>query len=420
MTPFFLLAIAAWIVYLAAETLLLRRRRRRIPLLVTVTGTRGKTTVTRILASVFREDGRRVVAKATGSEPVLLLPDGTEEPLRRRGRPSILEQKSLVGRAVREGADVVVAEVMSLHAENHRVEAWTILRPDRTVVTNLRVDHPSAAGWTRKGVAEVLGWGVAPGSRVYIPAAEVEGPFAGRVEAAAAELVAVDPFPGPRGGGGRGGGMDAGTGPGSGAGGVSFSGFPENEALVRALCLDLDVDPAVVDRGMDGVGMDVGEAGIWELRSPGEGEAFFTVNAFAANDPESTEAILEMSEALMGGEVSEWAGLLVLRRDRGDRTVQWAEALLEGFLERFQRLHVVGFHAPALRRKVLRDMTSERRRAWTPRILVSSERDPASLTLEVAEGFRGEVGGIFGFGNIVGRGRELVRYWQEAGSPHEP
>jgi hypothetical protein len=144
------------------------------------------------------------------------------------------------------------------------------------------------------------------------------------------------------------------------------------------------------------------------------------VNAFAANDPESTEAILERSETLMGGELSGWAGLLVLRRDRGDRTVQWAEALLDGFLEHFQRVHVVGFHAHALRRKVLKDMTPERRRVWRSRIRVSSRRDPASLTLELAEGFRVDGGGIFGFGNIVGRGRELVRYWQEAGSAHEP
>jgi hypothetical protein len=261
---------------------------------------------------------------------------------------------------------------------------------------------------------------VAPGSRVYIPAAEVEGPFRRRVEAAASELVAVRPSPESREEGGRGGEMDPGTEPGSGAWGRSFAGFPENDALVRALCRDLGMGPAVVDRGVDGAGMDVGEAGIWELRSPGERGAFFTVNAFAANDPESTEAILERSETLMGGELSGWAGLLVLRRDRGDRTVQWAEALLDGFLEHFQRVHVVGFHAHALRRKVLKDMTPERRRVWRSRIRVSSRRDPASLTLELAEGFRVDGGGIFGFGNIVGRGRELVRYWQEAGSAHEP
>ena len=71
--------------YLWVETVRLRRWQEGIPLRVMVTGTRGKTSVARSLASVLREDGRKVLAKTTGSEAALLLPDGTERPLHRRG-----------------------------------------------------------------------------------------------------------------------------------------------------------------------------------------------------------------------------------------------------------------------------------------------------------------------------------------------
>ena len=117
--PGVLLASVALLVGLVIERLRLARCHRAIPLRIAVTGTRGKTSVARLLASVLREDGRRVLAKTTGSQATLVLPDGSVEEIRRRGQPSILEQKQLLHRGVELGADVVVAEIMSIHAENH-------------------------------------------------------------------------------------------------------------------------------------------------------------------------------------------------------------------------------------------------------------------------------------------------------------
>ena len=77
----------------------------------------------RLVCAVLETNGRRVVGKTTGTEPCILLPDSPDEPVKRRGLVTILEQKKLVKRAVREGAESLVAEVMSLHEENHRAEA---------------------------------------------------------------------------------------------------------------------------------------------------------------------------------------------------------------------------------------------------------------------------------------------------------
>src|ERR1043165_5680056 len=55
-----------------------RRALRTIQVRIHVAGTRGKSTTTRLIAAALRAGGRRVVAKTTGAEPRLLLPDGSE------------------------------------------------------------------------------------------------------------------------------------------------------------------------------------------------------------------------------------------------------------------------------------------------------------------------------------------------------
>ena len=63
-------AFAALLAALVCERLALKRRLSRIPLRICVTGTRGKSSVARMLASVLRCDGRSVLAKTTGSRGI--------------------------------------------------------------------------------------------------------------------------------------------------------------------------------------------------------------------------------------------------------------------------------------------------------------------------------------------------------------
>src|SRR5436190_20852696 len=56
-----------------------RRTLRTIPVRIHVAGTRGKSTTTRLIAAALRAGGRCVVAKTTGAEPRLILPDGRDQ-----------------------------------------------------------------------------------------------------------------------------------------------------------------------------------------------------------------------------------------------------------------------------------------------------------------------------------------------------
>ena len=142
--------------YLLIESNRLAKRREAIPLRITVTGIRGKTSVVRLLASVLQQTGKKVVAKTTGTKPCLLHSYGSEEILKRRGFPSILEQKKLVKIAHQEKADIVISEIMSIQAENHFMESQKILKPHMVALTNIRLDHTDALGQTKEDISRVF------------------------------------------------------------------------------------------------------------------------------------------------------------------------------------------------------------------------------------------------------------------------
>ena len=92
--------VAVW----SYEAWLHRRALRAIPIRIHVNGSRGKSSVTRLLAAALREAGRRTVAKTTGSKARYIHPDGSEEPIIRLGTPNICEQVDILDRARREQA----------------------------------------------------------------------------------------------------------------------------------------------------------------------------------------------------------------------------------------------------------------------------------------------------------------------------
>ncbi|MGB7296420.1 MAG: poly-gamma-glutamate synthase PgsB, partial [Candidatus Aminicenantales bacterium] len=99
-----------------------------------MTGTRGKSTVTRLIAGALKEGGFPVLAKTTGSKPVLILPDGREEEIIRRGLPAILEQKKVLKTAAGVGSWALVTELMSIRPENLAVESRRLFRPHILIV----------------------------------------------------------------------------------------------------------------------------------------------------------------------------------------------------------------------------------------------------------------------------------------------
>jgi len=392
--PLVLLASVALVAALVVERRRLDRAHQAIPLRIAVTGTRGKTTVTRLLASVLREDGRRVLAKTTGSEATLILADGSVEPIHRRGRASILEQKALLYRGVALGVDAVVAEVMSIHAENHLVETHRLLKPHVVLVTNFRVDHTGAVGETRADVAAVLSLDVPATSRVFLPATETTPTFRDSATERGAQVTEVPA-------GTAASLTEDGKGPGP-------ADFGDNLDLVVAAARSLGVGDDAIRKGIRRALHDIGAVRLWQYTREGSTVPTFLVSAFAANDPESTMLVYDRVMKTLDTSPDRCVGLMVLRPDRGDRSVQWAEALAGGLLDRFSRLYVTGVHAPAFQRRVRR---ADHRQA----VRVLRSAPAADLTESVLSEIRGSGVVVFGFGNIGGVGKALVEHWATVG-----
>ncbi|MFH2113083.1 MAG: Mur ligase family protein [Spirochaetota bacterium] len=135
-----LCAFTLYLFFLTVERVLLRTARHRLRLVIHVNGTRGKSTVTRMVHSILLEAGYRAWGKTTGTEPRLLLPDGGERLIRRLGPANVREQRNMLLAAVRGGSDALVFECNAVRPELQLVSS-AFLDPDLLVITNARLDH---------------------------------------------------------------------------------------------------------------------------------------------------------------------------------------------------------------------------------------------------------------------------------------
>lgn len=368
------------LVLLVAESVIIRRRLKRIPLRISVSGTRGKTWVTRALASVLRENGMSVLAKTTGSAAVLILPCGDEVAIKRRGIVSIIEQKKTVARAVKEKADCLVTEIMSIQEENHRVESAMLIKPHITIFTNFRADHLDAFGESREEIVKQFCSDIFTGSEIIINEDEATQTLRGEAEnrGAAINLVGNGPESLP----------------------AESTTLPplipeENVRLVYYTARKLGIADDVIIRGITTMKYDIGETFVYKIKSPDK-EILF-VNSFAANDPHSTAIITERVIRECKLEDYAVAGLLALREDRAERTLQWCRYLSEADRVIFTPLFVTGRQSGIVKRKV------------PGAIPIAGER-PAEITNRIVDLCKDKTV-VFGLANISGRGQALAEYW---------
>jgi len=127
-----------------------------IPIRIHVNGTRGKSTVTRLVAGALREAGVPTLAKTTGTAPRLILPDGSERIIRRRAPASVREQLWFMREARRLRATAVVVECMAVDPDLQAITEREMIRATIGVITNARLDHGDVMGTTVGQVAEAL------------------------------------------------------------------------------------------------------------------------------------------------------------------------------------------------------------------------------------------------------------------------
>jgi poly-gamma-glutamate synthase PgsB/CapB len=371
------------VVLLTIEKAVLSFALRRIPTRVAVIGSRGKSSVVRLVATGLRAGKHRVVYKTTGSRPIIGYPDGTEHVIRRRGVPTLLEQRRLLCRAWRHRADVLVAEAMSIRPESLRVELANILAPQIVVITNLRRDHLSDLPAPIRAFAAAV-----PRGATVTCANDVPAQLVRRLKSRGIAVSLVRPV------------AEAGDWV-----SLPYEEWGINLSVALEICEQLGVPRECALEAMRFVRPDVGALSAWRVDSPSA--TWYLVNGFAANDPESTQLVLERALERWNPHDGCRVGLLNLREDRGDRTEQWIDALCREAWP-FDRLVVVGAVPWSVRRRL--------RRAVDERLLIVRETAPDRIMAGIAS-FHPSGGFLFGFGNMGGAGLRLVEFWSHEGDP---
>jgi poly-gamma-glutamate synthase PgsB/CapB len=369
-----------------AEKWLHRRRLVRIPLRLHVSGTRGKSSVTRLIAAGLRHAGLPTAAKTTGTLARMILPNTKEIPVFRPAGPNILEQIRIINTAESLGVQAIVLECMALQPELHWISEHQLIRATHGVITNIRADHLDVMGPTEADVARAIA-GMIPvggvlitGERTHLDilryAAEDRGTRL--VTVTEEDLAAVTDEDLSR---------------------FSYLEHRENVALSLKVLQELKIDREVAMQGMWKASPDPGALVDFEVDF--FGRQIFFVNGFAANDPQSTETIWRVAKERHPA-VEQTIAVFNLRADRPSRTQQLARETT--FWQDADHIVLMGTGAYLFARVASqRGMDSGR--------FIYAEQDQADEIFETIVGLCGRSNLIVGIANIAGLGLDLVRYF---------
>lgn len=311
---FLVVILAIILIILLIESLYHRQFYRKIPVRIHVNGTRGKSSVTRLIASGLRGGGIKTCAKTTGTLASYIDTEGVESPIFRLGHTNVIEQLKILRRTAALGAEVLVIECMAVQPLLQSLCEFKLVRSTHGVLTNARPDHLDVMGPKEEDVAMALA-GTMPVAGSFFTTEHKHLPvfeFAARDRGSkiihisqeeAESTVSEDDLAG-----------------------FSYAEFKENVALALAVCQSLGVGRDTALEGMWAGIPDPGVLSIYTLQHKGSTITF--ANGFAANDPLSTKGVWESTRQKFPN-YDECIAMVNCRADRRQRTVMIAESMLE-------------------------------------------------------------------------------------------
>ena len=278
-----------------------------IPHRIHVNGTRGKSSVTRLIAAGLRESGLKTFAKTTGTIPRIIDEKGKDVELYRLRSASIGEQIKLVRYFSKRNPDVIVMECMAVNPQYQWISEHKIVNSTLGVITNIRPDHLDEMGTTEQEIALSLSNTIPFNSKIItseekhfnllndVAMKRSSNAIKSKKEDINKEYM--EKFP--------------------------YIEHPENISLALKVCESIGVDREVALNGMMKTNPDPGALFIWNLAYESKKMKF--VSGFAANDPSSTNVVWN----LVRNKFNKMKSCIFLntRDDRIYRTIQLVELI---------------------------------------------------------------------------------------------
>lgn len=250
-----------------------QKRLSSIPHRILVNGTRGKTDVTRLIAAGLRQSGMKTMARTTGVYPTVIDFNGQSHLSSRRVPARMDELVQFVSQAHKNGAEAIVVECMALNPVLQELTQDKLIQSQIGVITNVRLDHLDVMGRDKKTIAKALSLTIPKNDILFTSENACLSVFEAVADSRNCRLVSVSSrelnFP------------------------PDFPGnpIPDNIALALAVCAHLGVSRQTA---LEGMGKSLPDDGAFTILSfTGLSGEFHFANAMAANDPESTQLLLQ-------------------------------------------------------------------------------------------------------------------------------
>lgn len=379
------IVLATIIVYFIIEYILHCNKLKSIPIRIHVNGTRGKSSVTRLIAGALRHHGLKTYAKTTGTFPRLIVEDGKEFPIYRPLGANILEQLRVISIAANNKAQALVIECMALQPNHQSLTELKFVKSTHGVITNARADHLDVMGPREEDVVDALAGTVPVNGKLFT----AEKKHLAILDSACAdrntELIVVED-------------KDVDSVSQTYLSGFDYVEHKENIALVLKICESLNIPRNVAIQGMWKAKRDAGAMSEYQLNFFGRKILF--INGFAANDPKSSEIIWRMSlEANPNFEKK--IIILTARQDRPDRSLQLGRAL--GDWPKADNYIIMGTGVYVLFREAVKSGIDSAK-------MIYAEDLKVEQIFEQIISVSGQSAIVMGLGNIVGPGMELVNF----------
>ena len=241
-----------------------------IPIRIHVNGTRGKSSVTRLIAAGLRAGGKRTFAKTTGTAPRVIDSKGIDRIIHRLRRPSIGEQVRLLKYFSSENPDVVVMECMAVQPQYQWISEHQMVKSHIGVITNARPDHLDEMGPTEVDVVKSLCNSIPVGGTLVTAEDKHKDILQSVTDRNQSEIFFSDESSVSE--------KDLNN--------FAYIEHPQNVAIALDVCHKMGVERDIALSGMHSVRPDLGALVVWKLLGK-QGSLQF-VNGMAANDPVST------------------------------------------------------------------------------------------------------------------------------------
>ena len=353
-----------------------------IPIRIHVNGSRGKSSVVRLIAAGLREGGLKTYGKTTGTSPRIIDDKGEDRYIHRLRSASIGEQISLIRYFSKFNPDALVIECMAVNPQYQWVSEQKIVKSTIGVLTNVRPDHLDEMGVSMDQITKSMA-NTIPFDGIMVTSEDKKVDILSSISKerntkfylAEAEVKNND------------------------LNNFKYLEHIENIQLALKVCELCGIKKEIAINGMKKCKPDPGALTIWNIKDGKK--SFKFINAFAANDPSSTLKTWHMIENRI--DFSDFAIFLNTRIDRQYRTIQLINLIFKELKPKVLILRGENFPSELSN---LMDKNSDIKVYKFP---YSIKQD--KLIKFIAEDLNDFI--VLGIGNIVGWGELLMKKMKE-------